>query len=145
MGRRPSPRAVARERFGFDELRPGQEHAIRSVLAGRDTLVVMPTGAGKSAVYQIAGVLLGGPTVVVSPLVALQRDQVEGLEELGVGGASEVNATLAVRERREAFEDLDEEELELSSWPRSSSGTRRRSSACARQPPPSSSSTRRIA
>ena len=112
MGRRPSPRAVARERFGF-ELRPGQEEAIRSVLGGRDTLVVMPTGAGKSAIYQIAGVLLAGPTVVVSPLVALQRDQVEGLEELGVGGASEVNATLAAAERREAFENLEEEELEF--------------------------------
>ena len=68
---------VAREAFGFEALRPGQREAIESVLAGRDTLVVMSTGSGKSAIYQIAGLLTEGATVVVSPLIALQRDQVE--------------------------------------------------------------------
>jgi len=69
-------RALARESFGLAELRPEQEEAISAVLEGRDTLAVLPTGSGKSAIYQIAGLLLPGPTIVVSPLIAMQRDQV---------------------------------------------------------------------
>ncbi|MFF1720700.1 RecQ family ATP-dependent DNA helicase [Streptomyces sviceus] len=65
--------------FGWSELRPGQLTAMEAVMRGRDTLAVMPTGAGKSAVYQVTGLLLPGPTVVVSPLIALQRDQIAGL------------------------------------------------------------------
>ncbi|MFF4031063.1 RecQ family ATP-dependent DNA helicase [Streptomyces sviceus] len=65
--------------FGWSELRPGQLTAMEAVMRGRDTLAVMPTGAGKSAVYQVPGLLLPGPTVVVSPLIALQRDQIAGL------------------------------------------------------------------
>ncbi|GAA3305611.1 RecQ family ATP-dependent DNA helicase [Streptomyces cinereospinus] len=72
-------RRTAAEVFGWRELRPGQLTAMEAVMAGRDTLAVMPTGAGKSAVYQVAGLLLPGPTVVVSPLIALQRDQIAGL------------------------------------------------------------------
>jgi ATP-dependent DNA helicase RecQ len=75
---------TARERFGWVTLRPGQLTAVTAVLARRDALVVMPTGAGKSAVYQLAALLLDGPTVVVSPLLALQRDQLVSL--LGVEG-----------------------------------------------------------
>src|SRR3546814_17030007 len=66
---------LARDRFGFDELRPGQREAVESVVAGHDTLAVMPTGSGKSAIYQLAGLLLEGPTIVVSPLLALQRSE----------------------------------------------------------------------
>ncbi len=58
---------VARERFGYESLRPGQEEAIRSVLDRHDTLAVTPAGSGKSAIYQIAGLLISGPTVVISP------------------------------------------------------------------------------
>lgn len=65
---------LARERFGIETFRPGQEEAIRAVVSGRDTLAVLPTGHGKSAIYQLAAVLLPGPTVVISPLIALQRD-----------------------------------------------------------------------
>lgn len=65
--------------FGWSVLRPGQLAAMEAVMRGRDTLAVMPTGAGKSAVYQVPGLLLPGPTVVVSPLIALQRDQIAGL------------------------------------------------------------------
>ncbi len=61
---------TARAKLGYEQLRPGQEEAIAAVLDGRDTLVVMPTGAGKSAIYQIAGALIPGATVVVSPLIA---------------------------------------------------------------------------
>ena len=70
---------LARTTFGYEALRPGQLEAIMSLLDGRDTLVVMPTGWGKSAVYQLAAMLLEGPTVVVSPLISLQRDQVASL------------------------------------------------------------------
>src|ERR687897_256869 len=89
---------VAREAFGFTELRPGQREAIESVLGGRDTLVVMSTGAGKSAIYQIAGLLIDGATVVVSPLIALQRDQVDDL-----AGAAQLNSTLPAAERERAL------------------------------------------
>ena len=71
---------TAREAFGWDALLPGQAEAIDAVVAGRDTLVVFPTGAGKSAVYQIAGCDLGGVTVVISPLLALQRDQIASID-----------------------------------------------------------------
>ncbi|ONH31484.1 recombinase RecQ [Pseudofrankia asymbiotica] len=73
--------AVASAAFGFTTLRPGQRAAMRTIVDRRDTLCVLPTGAGKSAVYQIPALLLEGPTIVVSPLIALQRDQVRGLTE----------------------------------------------------------------
>ena len=106
-------RRVARESFGWRELRPGQGEAAAAVVAGRDTLAVMSTGYGKSAIYQIAALLIPGPTVVVSPLIALQREQVEELEEQGVGGAAGVNSTIAEGKRREAFEELENDELEF--------------------------------
>src|SRR5918997_4859993 len=104
---------VARESFGWQRLRPGQGEAAAAVVEGRDTLAVMSTGYGKSAIYQIAGLLIPGPTVVVSPLIALQREQAEELEQQGVGGAANVNSTVAESERREAFEDLEDDELEF--------------------------------
>jgi ATP-dependent DNA helicase RecQ len=67
-------REIARDVLGFTEFRPGQEAAMQSVVAGRDTLAVLPSGAGKTAIYQVAGQLLDGPVVVASPLIALQRD-----------------------------------------------------------------------
>src|SRR6185369_11560453 len=72
-----SVRRIAHETLGFDTLWPGQEEALLSVLSGCDTLVLLPTGAGKSAIYQVAGTQITGPTVVVSPLIALQRDQLQ--------------------------------------------------------------------
>ena len=105
-------RAAARERLGFDELRRGQEETIRALLDGRDALVVMPTGSGKSAIYQLAGVLLPGTTVVVSPLIALQRDQVEALEETDAE-AAELNATLIESERKETLEDVERDEVDF--------------------------------
>ena len=103
---------VAREKFGYDELRPGQEEVIQLVLEGRDTLSVMPTGSGKSAIYQIAGLLVGGPTVVVSPLIALQKDQIEFIQEHGLAGAAVVNSTQRAGERRDAFADFNAGDLE---------------------------------
>src|SRR4051794_5205953 len=104
---------VAREAFGFATLRPGQHEAIASALAGRDTLLVLSTGAGKSAVYQIAGLLTPGATVVVSPLIALQRDQVEALRERAAGGAAQLNSTVPRAAREETLAELAEEVLEF--------------------------------
>jgi ATP-dependent DNA helicase RecQ len=104
---------VAREAFGFETLRPGQREAIEAVLAGRDTLVVMSTGSGKSAIYQIAGLLIEGATVVVSPLIALQRDQVEVLAERAAGGAAQLNSSLPAAERERALAELAEDALEF--------------------------------
>ena len=90
-------RETARDVLGFGDFRPGQERAMQAVLSGRDTLAVLPSGAGKSAVYQVAGQLLEGPVVVVSPLIALQRDQVERLTELGddAGRPAQLNSSLS--------------------------------------------------
>ncbi|GGW60211.1 ATP-dependent DNA helicase RecQ [Streptomyces lucensis JCM 4490] len=83
---------IARERFGWEHLAPEQTEAMGALLEGRDVLVVMPTGSGKSAIYQVPTVLLGGPAVVVSPLIALQRDQVAGLRESAAPDAVAVNS-----------------------------------------------------
>ncbi|WP_245821120.1 RecQ family ATP-dependent DNA helicase [Geodermatophilus pulveris] len=101
-------RRVARELLGFDDFRPGQEEATQSVVAGCDTLAVLPSGAGKSAVYQVAGQLLDGPVLVVSPLIALQRDQVDRLEGLDglAGRAAQLNSALPAGDQRAALEGL---------------------------------------
>ncbi|PIX47199.1 MAG: hypothetical protein COZ54_01840, partial [Anaerolineae bacterium CG_4_8_14_3_um_filter_59_70] len=69
--------------FGFSSFRPGQKEAIHSLLEGRHTLVVMPTGAGKSLIYQFAALQLEGLTLVISPLIALMKDQVDSLTRRG--------------------------------------------------------------
>ncbi len=104
---------LARERFGFGELRPGQAEAIESVLAGRDTLAVLPTGSGKSAIYQLPALLLDRPTVVVSPLIALQRDQVESLLEVPGVKAAQANSAVGASARRSALERVAAGDLEF--------------------------------
>jgi ATP-dependent DNA helicase RecQ len=104
---------VAREAFGYSELRPGQREAIESALAGHDALVVMSTGSGKSAIYQIAGLLTPGATVVVSPLIALQRDQVDSLRRVAAGGAAQLNSTISAGDRHQALAELAEGSLEF--------------------------------
>jgi ATP-dependent DNA helicase RecQ len=106
-------RDIAREYLGLEALRPGQEETIRSILEERDTLTVMPTGSGKSAIYQIAAVVLRGPTVVISLLIALQRDQVDRIAAQAVGGAALINSTVRQTERQEALDNLEEGELEF--------------------------------
>jgi ATP-dependent DNA helicase RecQ len=76
---------LAHDRLGFDELRPGQLRAVSALVEGRDVLAVLPTGGGKSAIYELAGMLREGPTVVVSPLIALQDDQLAHLRAAGLG------------------------------------------------------------
>ncbi|HEV3485948.1 MAG TPA: ATP-dependent DNA helicase RecQ, partial [Vicinamibacterales bacterium] len=87
-------RRVLRERFGYDAFRPGQERAVESVLERRDTLVVLPTGGGKSLCYQVPALLLPGLTVVLSPLISLMKDQVDALSGRGLP-ATYLNSTLS--------------------------------------------------
>ncbi|MES1258348.1 MAG: ATP-dependent DNA helicase RecQ [Acidobacteriota bacterium] len=103
---------VARERLGLEKLRPGQREAVESILDGRDTLVVQPTGSGKSAIYQIAGLLIEGATVVVSPLIALQRDQVDSIHEQNSAEAAAVNSRQRASEIRERMQRVREGEIE---------------------------------
>ena len=81
-------RRLAEDSLGLERWLPGQEAALRALSAGRDTLALLPTGGGKSAIYQLAGVIRPGPTVVVSPLIALQQDQLRALAEADVGDAA---------------------------------------------------------
>src|SRR5215204_3210740 len=99
---------IAREKLGYEELRSGQEEAVSAVLAGHDTLVVMPTGSGKSAIYQTVGAMIPGVTVVVSPLIALQQDQVEAITEIDAGGAALLNSALPAAEREEALDEFEQ-------------------------------------
>ena len=108
-GRAALPPGAAREAlkaiFGYDQFRPGQEEIISAVLAGRDCIGVMPTGAGKSLTYQIPARLLGGTTLVVSPLIALMKDQVDAMGEVGLR-ATYLNSSLSPEERRERLQGL---------------------------------------
>jgi ATP-dependent DNA helicase RecQ len=105
-------RKAALEAFDFSRLRPGQEEALLALLDGRDTLAVMPTGSGKSAIYQLAGQLLDGVTIVVSPLIALQKDQVDGIDPR-LGLARQVNSSMGAKARRAALDELRAGELEF--------------------------------
>ncbi len=95
-----------RRLLGHDEARPGQLEAIAAVAGGRDTLAVLPTGGGKTAIYQVAADLLDGPTVVVSPLIALQHDQRRALDQATPGAAAPASSAMPEGERRQALEDL---------------------------------------
>jgi ATP-dependent DNA helicase RecQ len=105
-------RAAARDALGHRSLRPGQAEAIRAITSGRDTLAILPTGAGKSAIYQLAGREIEGPTVVVSPLIALQRDQLDGLREMDLPAAA-VNGSVAAGERDAAIDRFARRDLEF--------------------------------
>jgi ATP-dependent DNA helicase RecQ len=100
--------SVARKSFGFDALRPGQEPAIDALLDHQDCLVVMPTGSGKSAIYQVAGMMMDGATVVISPLIALQKDQVDSINESGAAEAVAINSTQRGQEARVAVEKIED-------------------------------------
>ena len=83
-----SPTALLRDIFGFDAFRPGQGEIVDAVTAGRNTLAIMPTGGGKSLCFQLPALVRDGVTVVISPLIALMRDQVRGLKEAGVAAGA---------------------------------------------------------
>lgn len=93
------------EVFGLSHLRPGQKEVIQSVLEGRDTLAVMPTGSGKSLCYQLPALNLPGTAIVVSPLISLMKDQAQKLEEVGID-AAQVNSTLNTQEESETLQHI---------------------------------------
>ena len=97
---------VARRTFGWERLHPEQLQAMTYLIDGHDVLAVLPTGAGKSAIYQVPALLLDGPTLVVSPLLALQRDQIDGLEETRAPEAVAVNSAESTAQRREAWAEV---------------------------------------
>src|ERR1700740_2481526 len=84
--------------WGYDSFRPGQEHIVKSIAAGRDACVVMPTGGGKSLCYQLPAVLNPTTAVVISPLIALMQDQVAQLLQMGISAAC-LNAATSPAER----------------------------------------------
>ena len=98
--------------FGYESFRPLQEEAMREALAGNDTFVLMPTGGGKSLCYQLPALAKGGLTIVVSPLIALMKDQVDALDEAGVS-ATYLNSTLSAAESRERLAKLYNGEYRL--------------------------------
>jgi ATP-dependent DNA helicase RecQ len=113
---RPSGRRlnrIARRQLSLDRLRPGQRAAAEAAVKGRDVLAVLPTGYGKSAIYKVVAAARPGPTVVVSPLIALQRDQVVGLEGEDVGDAVQIDASVGARARTEAFTALRDGDIEF--------------------------------
>jgi ATP-dependent DNA helicase RecQ len=98
--------------FGFEMFRPGQERVVDALLAGRSALAVFPTGAGKSLCYQLPALLLDGVTVVVSPLIALMKDQIDFLRRRGIA-AARLDSSLDANEHREISERLRAGELKL--------------------------------
>jgi len=103
---------VMDETFGYPTFRPGQREIIEAAVSGRDCIGIMPTGAGKSLTYQLAARVLGGTTLVVSPLIALMKDQVDGLDEVGMR-ATFLNSSLEHAERARRIERLRRGEYEL--------------------------------
>ena len=102
----PSLDAILKRHFGFQSFRPLQREIIESLLAGEDVLALLPTGGGKSLCYQLPAVAIDGLTIVISPLIALMKDQVDSLEELGVP-ATFLNSSLSLEEYRRRWRDLN--------------------------------------
>ncbi|HZZ66129.1 MAG TPA: ATP-dependent DNA helicase RecQ [Candidatus Baltobacteraceae bacterium] len=96
-------RAALREKFGFETFQPGQEEVIGRVVEGHDTLAILATGAGKSLTYQLSALLLPGTTVVVSPLIALMKDQIDMLREMGISNVVALNSTLSEEQEAAAL------------------------------------------
>src|ERR1700761_7455268 len=102
----PDLRDHLQNAFGLDEFRPRQRDVIEDVLAGKDVLCVMPTGAGKSLCYQLPAAIGGGLTIVVSPLISLMEDQVQQLKDEGIPAAM-LNSSLTAAMRRETMRQLE--------------------------------------
>src|SRR4051794_18405318 len=98
-------RRSLRETFGIRQLREGQQEVIGRVLAGQDTLAIMPTGAGKSLCYQLPALHLEGTTLVVSPLIALMKDQAQKLADAGVV-AEQLNSAVSRRAQNASMERI---------------------------------------
>jgi ATP-dependent DNA helicase RecQ len=103
---------IVRRVWGYDTLRPFQSKAMDCILTGRDSLVVLPTGGGKSLCYQAPALARAGLAIVVSPLISLMKDQVDALRAVGAGAAC-INSSLTARERREAHEAIQSGHVKL--------------------------------
>lgn len=103
---------VLKTYFGYDEFRPLQREAIEEVLAGRDAFVLMPTGGGKSLCYQLPALMAEGVTLVVSPLIALMKDQVDGLQASGVAAVF-LNSTLSSADAALVYRQLQDGEIKI--------------------------------
>ena len=101
----PTSESILKSTFGYDTFKPLQREIINNVMAKQDTLVIMPTGGGKSLTYQVPALLFGGLTVVVSPLIALMKDQVEQLRALGVSAVF-LNSSLSPEEYQENMDTV---------------------------------------
>ena len=106
------PQTVLNKVFGYKNFRKGQKDIIDSILSGKDTLVLMPTGGGKSLCYQIPALCLEGVAIVVSPLIALMQDQVNTLKSLGVR-AEFLNSTLSFDESKDIIKKTLNNDLDL--------------------------------
>ncbi|MEL6894976.1 MAG: RecQ family ATP-dependent DNA helicase, partial [Planctomycetota bacterium] len=100
------------DRFGLESFRPGQQDVIQSVIQGRDVLCVMPTGGGKSLCYQLPSLARDGTTIVVSPLIALMKDQVDSLQQRGIQAAM-INSTMSNMQQNQTMQDMADGRLEL--------------------------------
>ena len=98
-------KSILKKYFGYDNFRSGQEEIINHILSGEDCLAIMPTGAGKSICYQVPAMILPGVTVVISPLISLMKDQVDGLNQIGIP-ATYVNSTLTTIEYAQTIENI---------------------------------------
>ena len=107
-----TPLGVLRDVFGYEDFRPGQLEVIEAVIAGRDCIALMPTGAGKSLTFQVPARLMDGTVLVVSPLISLMKDQVDALSELGFRAAA-INSSLEPGERERKLQALRSGEYEL--------------------------------
>src|SRR6516162_6218219 len=107
-----TPAEVLRQTFGFEQFRPGQREVIEHLLAGRSAAAVFPTGSGKSLCYQLPALLLPGLTVVVSPLIALMKEQVERLRRRGIA-AQQLDSTHSAAEAAAVAHDLRAGRLRL--------------------------------
>src|SRR6059058_670727 len=105
MSTTDSPADVLRTVFGFGEFREGQEAAISRLLDGKSVLAVFPTGAGKSLCYQLPALLLDGVTLVVSPLIALMKDQIDFLKSKGIA-AARLDSSITADEARDTYAGL---------------------------------------
>src|ERR1700678_2999147 len=106
-------RAALQENFGFENFYPGQEDVVSRVLRGQDTLAILATGAGKSLTYQLPALLLEGTTVVVSPLIALMKDQLDMLRERGVTEVVALNSTLSEDQEANAIARVARGEIKI--------------------------------
>src|SRR6478736_7405590 len=104
--------AKLKENFGFEKFRPNQEDIINSILSGQDTLAIMPTGGGKSICFQLPALVLPGITIVISPLIALMKDQVDSLKANGIP-ACYINSSQSSDEQQSHIQNLKDGKVKL--------------------------------